>query len=84
MKDCNIRNQVNWISHLKESVTGSRSNIRKSGGDPEIPDFQRSGEEELEAVKGLCWCIGNVLGGGSMLLKGFWHLENPGDMRRSW
>ena len=53
------------------------------GGDPEIPDFQKSGEEELEAVKGLCWCKGDVLGGGSMLLKGFWHLKNPGDMRRS-
>ncbi len=36
-----------------------------------------------EPVKGLVWCIGNVHGGGSVLLKGFWHLENLGDMHRS-
>ena len=47
--------------------------------------FGTPGYESLEeeAVKGLCWCIGNVLGGGSMLLKGFWHLDNPGDRPRS-
>ena len=47
--------------------------------------FRTPGSESLEeqAVKGLGWCIGNVLGGGSMLLKGFWHLENLGHMHRS-
>ena len=34
-------------------------------------------------MKGLGWCIGNVLDGGSVLLKGLWHLDNPGDMHRS-
>jgi len=47
--------------------------------------FGTPGSESFkeQAVKGLGWCIGNVLDGGSVLLKGFWHLDNPGDMHRS-
>ena len=48
--------------------------------------FGTPGSECLEeqAVKGLGWCIGNVLGWCSVLLKGFRHLESLGDMRKSW
>ena len=50
-----------------------------------MENFGTPGSESFkeEAVKGLGWCIGNVLDGGSVLLKGLWHLDNPGDMHRS-
>ena len=46
--------------------------------------FGTPGSESFkeQAVKGLGWCIGNVLDGGSVLLKGLCHLDNPGDMHR--
>ena len=78
LNDGGRRGEKNFIRGGQDAKVSGESRVMQPLGNP--------GSQSLEetTVKGLGWCIGNVRGWCSMLLKGFWHLENLGDMHRSW